>query len=186
MLGLKMRKALCTLIRCATSDQNSTSWPAKRSAFSATRERKSSRSIQRNTSAEDAKLAELWKHLNLFVDLCAHRSPLVIPNRDGSDQWLAFHQFLDDIVQQQQRPNQNDPDAKAFINYANLLVSYDKGEKSEFNKLVTQRLNELDKTNPDLMRRMDLEVFFNEFAPFFHCMLLYVLIAIYRGPFLAR
>jgi ABC-type transport system involved in cytochrome c biogenesis permease subunit len=131
---------------------------------------------------EDAKYAELYQHLNIFRRLAAHGGPLLIPNADGSDQWRTFRDVY------YENGWEDDPDklpdnveAKAYVFYIQLLTAYQAGDKLGFNKTLDSYLKDLDRTEPARVARMRTERFFNEFAPFWYCLLIYLVFAIMGG-----
>lgn len=137
----------------------------------------------KNYTLFDAKVAELWQHLNLFMKLSAHGAPLTVPNADGGDQWRPFrdaHMELGQLVDQQ-LPLPETPDAQAYLAYRTALLAYQNGDKATFNKTVNDYLAEMRGKDPARMRAVGVEVFFNEFSPFYHCLVLYAIIAVVGG-----
>ncbi len=125
----------------------------------------------------DAKAVELWQHLNLYMKLSAHGAPLVVPNSDGSDQWQPFRDAVIEFgLDLEKLPDTED--ARTYAFFLQLLKHYENGEKRDFNRLLDTRLTYLQSTFPERMRHVKVEMFFHEFAPFYHCFLLYILLAI--------
>jgi ABC-type transport system involved in cytochrome c biogenesis permease subunit len=122
----------------------------------------------------DSKVSELADHLQMMLRLSGHGSPLVIPNPDGSDQWKSFAEAFEQFETLPELPA--GVDTEAYIFYSKLFVAYDEGNKAEFNRRLTERLKKLEAQGN--MRKINLEIFFNEFAPFYHCLVMYVILAI--------
>ncbi|HZZ81987.1 MAG TPA: hypothetical protein VFE62_26040, partial [Gemmataceae bacterium] len=141
----------------------------------------------RNYTLLDAKIMELWQHLQVFEKINAQSAPLVIPDANGSDQWKSLARYYGDFVAQQADVG-NGVDAQTFKTYMQLLMIYGgangedlQSRKKEFNKVLDAHLAELDKTQPSRMRAIDLEIFFNEFKPFQWSWIAYVAIAVFAA-----
>ena len=123
----------------------------------------------------DNKIDELAQHIQLVIQLSSHQTPLVVPNPNGDDLWKSFRDAFDRFDSQ----NDNLPkaiDAETYKVYRELLVAYDAGEKREFNSILARHLADLESQGK--LGKIRTEVFFNEFAPFYHCLLMYVVIAL--------
>jgi len=123
----------------------------------------------------DAKVHELSEHMHLLMRLSAHAAPLVVPNQNGDTQWNSFHDALDEFGPK----GDNLPDgvdAETYVVYRDLLVAYDQGNIAEFNNTLKTHLSRLQAQGK--LAKINTEVFFNEFAPFFYCMLLYLVLAV--------
>ena len=123
----------------------------------------------------DAKVHELSEHMQMVIRLSAHSAPLVIPEANGGDQWKSFRDGL-----YQFGPLANDlpagSDAVSFAFYRDLLRHYDQGEKAEFNKTLDKFLAHLQAEGK--LTRTNTEVVFNEFEPFWLCLLTYIVLAL--------
>jgi ABC-type transport system involved in cytochrome c biogenesis permease subunit len=115
----------------------------------------------------DQKVLELAQHIQLFVNLANLQELLVVPPPEGDADWRSL---LDAILEMKQA-GQDDPSARAV---AGLLVSYRDGKADEFNKEVAAYRQRLHEQMPEVMSKVDFEVFFNHFEPFYQCTLLYV------------
>jgi ABC-type transport system involved in cytochrome c biogenesis permease subunit len=128
----------------------------------------------------DAKVAELQQHLQLFLDLATHKVPLSIPDPKGSDQWTIFRDAHEEFGSDLKKLPDT-ADARSYATLRFLLQSYDAGgneNKRAFNDAVAKHLDRLEKENPERMRLINTEVFFNNFAPFYHSLIVYVLAAL--------
>ncbi len=129
---------------------------------------------------KDHKVVELAQHVRLFLRLSGHGTPLVIPNPDGSDQWTTFRGYIDEAMKNGGNIG-DDVDGRTFNVYWKLLTYYQKGKVSDFNELLDKHLAELDKESPEKMKRIDTEIFFSSFAPFYHCLEIYAALAFLVG-----
>jgi ABC-type transport system involved in cytochrome c biogenesis permease subunit len=135
----------------------------------------------KNYTLVEAKIMELATHIRLYMNMSGHVAPLVIPNADGSDQWKSFVAYMDEAMNNGGQIG-NGIDAETFKTYLQLLALYgQKGEERKFNEILTKHLAELQKTQPARMRAIDTEIFFNEFAPFYRCLEIYAMIALFTA-----
>ena len=123
----------------------------------------------------EAKIHELAQHIQLYTQLASHSTPLAIPNLDGTDQWLTFR----DAHEKAMAGNlPQGIEAENYVVYKELLTAYDAGDRTTFNSTLKKHLAKLEAEFPDRMRAVNVEVFFNEFAPFYRCLELYAIIAV--------
>ncbi|MBI2806145.1 MAG: cytochrome c biogenesis protein CcsA [Planctomycetes bacterium] len=136
----------------------------------------------KNYKLYDAKVAELWQHLNLYMKAAHHGTLLVIPNPDGSDQWTTFrdaHAKFGDAFDQDQLPDA--PDAKAYGFYRTLLVAYQSKDKAGFNRALDSYLATSQGGGLINPTKIGVEIFFNNFAPFYLCLVVYGFVAVIAG-----
>ena len=55
---------------------------------------------------------------------------------------------------------------------------YSQEKPREFNQVLSKHLAELEQSEPARMKLIDLEIFFNDFAPFYRCLEVYVVAAL--------
>jgi len=133
-------------------------------------------------TAAEGKYVELHQHLNIFMKLAGHGGPLLIPNADGSDQWKPFRDvYYENGFEVDPDKLPDNAEAKALVFYITLLTAYQDKNPADFNRTLTAYLAELDKTDAARMTKNRTERFFNEFAPFYHCLELYVVLALVGG-----
>jgi ABC-type transport system involved in cytochrome c biogenesis permease subunit len=127
----------------------------------------------------EGKIHELAQHIQLYISLANHSVPLVIPNNDGSDQWKSFGDAYN-TYSDQEEGLPDDIEAKTFLVYKKLYQAYDKGPGGidEFNQTLAKHLADLRDQDAVNMRKIGVEVFFNDFAPFFWCWIAYLAIAV--------
>jgi ABC-type transport system involved in cytochrome c biogenesis permease subunit len=116
----------------------------------------------------DHKIFELAEHLKLYQDLNQMESPLVIPPRIAGGEWLSLRKAAQDM-QQGRRDT-------ALEEFAVLLSAYMKGDIKAFNAGLTAYQQLIDKQLSKDVSKTSFETFFNHFAPFYQCMILYVLV----------
>jgi ABC-type transport system involved in cytochrome c biogenesis permease subunit len=114
----------------------------------------------------DNKIVELGQHLKLFQDLSQMTIPLVIPPVHAGNDWRS----LDDVIHQ---PGPPDP---ATTEFAKLLTAYAQNDVKGFNSALVSYQKLIDKQLPEEASKTDFEAFFNHFAPFYNCAVLYVFV----------
>lgn len=122
----------------------------------------------REHSLADAKMLALQQNLFSYVAIGALQGPLVVPVQNGED-WYHLATALT------RAPEQSGFDA-ATRSYMLMLKAYRAGDVREFNDTLAQYREVLEKQMPAAMGSARLESFFNEFAPFYHCAVLYGLL----------
>ncbi len=133
----------------------------------------------KNMNLFDAKVAELWQHLNLFLRTCGQGSPLVIPNPDGTDQWKPFregHMEYGRLYAMNKLPKT--ADARTYAVLRQLITAYSADDKRTFNRVLGEYIEEQRVESPTKMRAIGVEIFFNEFAPFYRCLEVYIVLAL--------
>ncbi len=130
--------------------------------------------------ARDAKIVELAQHLRLFIGISSHGAPLVIPDVNGTDRWTSLGECIREI--EQTGGLDANVDARVVQSYLQLLALYSAGPDPErqrkFNELLDDHLAYMSKTYPQWTRKIDTEIFFNEVAPFYRCLEIYIGIAL--------
>ena len=130
-----------------------------------------------NRSLFQAKLMELYQHMHLCMGFSSLFVPMVNHDSEATHAWNPFRVALMDMFDNRVE-NADQKSADTVKVYYELLRKYAEGEKREFNEILTKHLAQLDRDSPGLMKNIHLEVFFNDFAPFLHCLYLYVAIAL--------
>ena len=128
----------------------------------------------------DGKVHELATHLQLAFQLASHTLPLSIPNPDGSDQWSMFRSSHEEFGEKLDKLPAT-PDAKTYAALRKLFVAYDQVNVRDFNEALAAHLAELRTESPANMRSVRVEVFFNDFAPFYRCLEIYAILALIGG-----
>jgi ABC-type transport system involved in cytochrome c biogenesis permease subunit len=135
---------------------------------------------EKDQTLYDAKVIELRRHVELYMGLAMHNGPslhLVVPAKAG-DEWKTVDQWHHDL-EQAKRTNGSNIDASAFApiqQFDTLLEAYANGDKKTFNRTVESYLTLASTVLPADARTASLERWFNAFAPFYRCSVLYVLI----------
>jgi len=110
----------------------------------------------------DNKVLELSEHLKVFLDLAHWKNPRALPPLGGGE----WEPLLDGLRAQ----------SPIALAYGKMLVTYGDGNVEEFNKLVSEFHKIMDKHMPENAASAGFEVFFNHFAPFYRCAVLYVFV----------
>ncbi len=116
----------------------------------------------------DKSVLQLAHHLQSFIEIASMQTPLVIPSGKGED-WKPFMQ----AALESRNNNQNDPAVAAF---GQMILSYMKNEPANFNKSLVEYRELVTKSLPTETEISQFEVFFNHFAPFYHCIVLYLFV----------
>ena len=131
----------------------------------------------------DEKLLELAEHLRVYIELSGNQTllavpPAVAPPKDAQPGtgWTTL-----------EGASLSNPNALALNG---ILVAYKKGDVEKFNKGVTDYRASLGQLMSKETTQADFEVWFNDFAPFYQCALLYVVVfvltclawAVFTGP----
>jgi ABC-type transport system involved in cytochrome c biogenesis permease subunit len=117
----------------------------------------------------DDKVIELVQHLQLYMGLASLETPYAVPPASQGQDWQPFFE----AVVQAQKSRQDNANAKS---YGRLLMAYAQGKPEDFNRELASYRQRLDEQMPEQTYKANLEVFFNHFAPFYQCTLLYVLV----------
>jgi ABC-type transport system involved in cytochrome c biogenesis permease subunit len=118
--------------------------------------------------AFQAKIIELAEKLHLAYRLAEMSEPLTIPPQVMGAHWETLPQAVQGM-QDSQTPDQ------AAILFHRILSAYSKGDVPGFNKAVDDYRQELDRRVPDAAGTSGFEQFFNHFAPFYQCAVMYTL-----------
>ena len=113
-------------------------------------------------------LLELYSHVGLYQRLTQLDRPYFVPPLNQDEQWRPFVE----VFEASQKAAQPHP-AVAYL--ASTLSAYQENQTDVFNQRVAQYLNFLDKRVPGAVRKARYEVLFNNFQPFYHATVLYVL-----------
>src|SRR5262249_22696597 len=115
----------------------------------------------------DVKSLELWGHLALQSSLMSLDGGLrMVPTRDP-EQWLTLKQGL------RESEMADNPAAKSLDR---ILEAYARGDAEKFNTEVDKYEKFMEESRPSEMARVRTEAWFNRFAPFYQCSLLYVVV----------
>jgi ABC-type transport system involved in cytochrome c biogenesis permease subunit len=121
-----------------------------------------------------AKVLELAQHLELYMKLSRYEEPLLVPPSRADEDW----QPLGPALMASEREKNRDSDAFAF---SRLLLAYADGDAKTFNKEVKEYHDRLAARPGVSVGKAGFEASFNHFAPFYQCMVLYVLVGVLAG-----
>jgi ABC-type transport system involved in cytochrome c biogenesis permease subunit len=115
----------------------------------------------------DAKSIELAEHLQTYIQFSELDKMEMVPPEAAGGEWLTLRNA---IVKEQQEGKEN----KAARSFAAILFAYGKGDVESFNREVSDYAKYVDSLHLPETKTIDFEVFFNHFAPFYQCSVLYV------------
>jgi ABC-type transport system involved in cytochrome c biogenesis permease subunit len=117
----------------------------------------------------DVKSIELAQHLQTYFRFAElDGMEMIPPDKPGGD-WMSLQ---DAFIQQQQ----NGQDNKSLISFAKILSAYGKGDVPTFNRELAAYQSDLNSLNLPETKTIDFEAFFNHYAPFYQCTILYVFV----------
>jgi ABC-type transport system involved in cytochrome c biogenesis permease subunit len=133
-----------------------------------------------NLDLFDQKILELRHHIESYIELSRLMAPLDVPPQSKGQEWESLLGALEQI-------RAGGPENPEAFSLAKMLFAYSKSqtEQSEdarrqavedFNQELAAYRQRLDQQMPDVAHLASFEVFFNNFAPFYHCSLLYVIV----------
>jgi ABC-type transport system involved in cytochrome c biogenesis permease subunit len=116
----------------------------------------------------DDKALDLAHHVQQSVKLTEWDNLFVVPPPQGTADW----QKLAPALREAKDSRSANPPAYLF---AEMLMSYARNDVPAFNGALSEYHAWMETNLPAQMRMTRFETFFNHFAPFYHCAILYVL-----------
>ena len=108
---------------------------------------------------------DLSQHLQLYIKLASWPQTLyLVPPEGPTEEWQSFVEGRED-----------GRDAAALA-VPKMVMAYARNDVKTFNSELDAYHKEIDKPLASDVRRSDVEAFFNHFAPFYQCTLLYVFV----------
>ena len=98
--------------------------------------------------------------------------PLMIPDKAAPGTWTSYTAgFVQDLVNQLENKPRNQPVA----DLAGLFAAYERRDPAKFNQQIAEYQFTLQQMQPGDVSTAALgfETFFNQFSPFYYCMVLY-------------
>ncbi len=143
----------------------------------------------RERNAFDQKTVELAEHLQLYIQLARWQEMLPVPPSSGDQDWKSLFQGLQEwepfvkalkedkpfetaVAEARQNGQSIPPAGDLFA----LLLAYGNGDVEKFNTQLADYQRQLESLIPGAVQKADYETFFNHFAPFYQCTLLYVVV----------
>jgi ABC-type transport system involved in cytochrome c biogenesis permease subunit len=125
---------------------------------------------EKSLTAYEVKLMELARRVQLYVGLAQFQAETVhlVPPLHPGDEWRTFPQAVHDV-----QAGHKDPIVTALTL---VLHTYMKGDIQGFNHSVAAYRRLVDDRLPSESEMAGVEVFFNHFAPFYQCTVLYVIV----------
>jgi ABC-type transport system involved in cytochrome c biogenesis permease subunit len=130
-----------------------------------TRAKKANDRDEKQRDLVDVKVMELYNHLGIHERLTKLGGVLLVPPTKGSSQWMTLGEAL------QTGAARTNP---AVDSLHRIILAYARGDTEEFNKEVDAYEKKMATSMPAETASARLEVWFNNFAPFYQCLVLYV------------
>jgi ABC-type transport system involved in cytochrome c biogenesis permease subunit len=115
----------------------------------------------------DVKVLELYDHLGIYVELAKIEVPLAVPPQGKGEEWKPFPE----AVMEARAGGKDNPNARVL---GTILMAYVDNKPDNFNNAVVEYRDMLASQMPRETEMAGFEVFFNHFAPFYQCLILYV------------
>jgi ABC-type transport system involved in cytochrome c biogenesis permease subunit len=126
---------------------------------------------ERQRDVFQVKLLEVSQHVKQFMMLYEQMQPRLLPPETAGEDWRALAQLPDPARDENLlKFAEREPDGAAM---KFILLAYQTGNAKVFNEGVAEYRRNVDKRFPSDTARTDFELFFNHFAPFYQCALLY-------------
>ncbi len=132
----------------------------------------------------ETKVLDLAHHVRLVDSLCAWHNPLALPPASEQDKWTSLISEIQEMPQERSLPLLARATLLEMFNAYHLgrsNLTSDKKPDAEhvkrFNQLLADYQGELSQQMPSTVFKVRLEAWFNQFAPFIHCAVLYVVVA---------
>jgi ABC-type transport system involved in cytochrome c biogenesis permease subunit len=124
----------------------------------------------KNREVYDLQIFELGEHLGLYDEISSMQVPLAIPPLTPGEKWRSLREVLADL-----RDGHADAATKDFVT---VVSAYMKDDAKAFNTGLTSYRGLIDSHFSRLTAKTNFETFFNNFAPFYQCAILYVVILV--------
>lgn len=121
----------------------------------------------------DVKVFELYRHLAIFRSIAGLEDPMLLPLNTKGDDWFPLGPAA--YVAQVQLAQGKQPH-EATKTLLTLLAAHAAGDVGAFNSTLALYQEQLNRQMPEITGMARLEAYFNEFAPFYHCSILYGLL----------
>jgi len=119
--------------------------------------------------AYEHKLVEVARRVKGYFEVAQTEKLLAIPPATaGSEDWLVLHE----AIEPQDPRSAKHP---AISSIQGVLLAYKKNDAAAFNRELARYQTWVDEQIPDSADKVGFETFFNKFAPFYQCSVMYVL-----------
>jgi ABC-type transport system involved in cytochrome c biogenesis permease subunit len=134
----------------------------------------------RETEAKDRslyqeKVLELGEHVRVHIRLANLQAPLAVPPAKAAGEWQTVGQALAEWSESPHAGDKITP-PPTFVALLAAYAKYGKDNPAPFNSILDDYRNDLAERFPAETRSAEFEVFFNDFAPFYQCAGLYVVV----------
>jgi ABC-type transport system involved in cytochrome c biogenesis permease subunit len=129
---------------------------------------------ERERDVFQIKVLEMQSHLFLYMALDSRRAPrLLPPQSSGQQDWRSVDEAFAALPNPEANLLQIAKQDRDLAMVLAILKSYESNDPKIFNKMVAEYRKEVDEHYPVETARIDTELFFNHFEPFYQCGLLY-------------
>jgi ABC-type transport system involved in cytochrome c biogenesis permease subunit len=130
---------------------------------------------ERERDVFQVKVLELRGHLELYLALDHQASPrLLPPDSPGQQDWRSVFDAFRTLPNPEANLLQIAQQDRDLAMVLAILKSYEKNDVAVFNKMVAEYRKDVDQRFAADTKRVDTELFFDHFEPFYQCALLYV------------
>jgi ABC-type transport system involved in cytochrome c biogenesis permease subunit len=131
---------------------------------------------ERQRDVFQVKVLELAEHVELYIRMMNGSQPRLVPPESPEERdWRTLRQAVAGVhnVEDMRKIAEQEPDLAAL----NIILSaYQRSNPKLFNEAVAEYRKDVEKRFPAETQRTDTELFFNHFAPFYQCAVLYVVV----------
>jgi ABC-type transport system involved in cytochrome c biogenesis permease subunit len=128
----------------------------------------------------DQKLLELGEHLQLYIKLANMDSPFLLDPANPKSEPRSLQEVVAQWSENARAEKEKGADVAALADsmppFLKLLLAYQADKPAEFNKELDAYQQQLETALPDETHKAAFEADFNDFAPFYRCTILYVLV----------
>ncbi len=118
--------------------------------------------------AFQVKIIELAHKVDYTLDLLQMAEPRTIPPQTEGNPWRTWPEANAAMRELGSRD-------RAAVLYDQMLTAYARGNTAGFNKALEDYRTEVDRRMPEAASKSGFEQFFNHFAPFYQCAILYTM-----------
>lgn len=119
----------------------------------------------------DNKIADLYQRVGIVYRLASLDVPFLIPPVLNKDENIADEKWLN--LPSAFQIDQRKQEAEIILK---MLQAHANGKPAPFNEALDRYLDWFKTNHPEVLAKNDSEVFFNRFAPFYQCIVLFVFV----------
>jgi ABC-type transport system involved in cytochrome c biogenesis permease subunit len=124
----------------------------------------------------EVKLAELWHKIEVIHRLAEFDVPFLVPPKVDKMQDIAEEKWLNLASAAEEMKHGNG--ASAFLPISQMLLAYARQDAAGFNRELDRYMTLLNDQYPHVVRKMQTEIHFNNFAPYYQCIIFFVCVMV--------